>query len=64
MKILPGIFLLLMMLISPSLTWAADEPSAGSSSEASADQAQSDKEKKKKAKKAKGASGDEEPECD
>lgn len=67
MKHLPGIVFLLMLLMSPSLSWA-EETSAGGSGEASAEQTGSDgkpvnAEKKKKAKKA-GSTTEEEPDCE
>ncbi len=67
MKHLPGIVFLLMLLLSPSLTWA-EETSAGGTGEATAEQTGSDgkavvPEKKKKAKKP-GASTEDEPDCD
>jgi len=66
MKYLPGIVFLLMLWLSPSLSWA-EETSAGGSTEATAEQTGSDgkpvnAEKKKKAKKP--GSTEEEPDCE
>ena len=66
MKYLPGIFFLVMLLMSPSLSWA-EESSAGGNGEATAEQTGSDgkpvnAEKKKKAKKP--GSTEEEPDCE
>lgn len=66
MKYLPGIVFLLILWISPSLSWA-EETSAGGSGEATAEQTGSDgkpvnAEKKKKAKKP--GSTEEEPDCE
>lgn len=67
MKNLPGIIFLVMLLMSPSLSWA-EETSAGGSGEATAEQTGSDSkpadsDKNKKTKKP-GASTADEPDCE
>lgn len=68
MKVLSGLFFLLWLLASSSVTWAANTVVLGDDGEITEEQADADTDKKKKDKKAKktkkGDSEEEEPDCE